>query len=199
MLKAEDGRAFIGQYRIEARPRPEGVSLRLSFDADILLRLATDTGARARLELADVAGTSEAPPTLSWRRHGVGIAFTLLGLSVALASLVWLAHSPPSADEVAPWPPPSLPEPPLAEPHPLQPAAPAPPLEPAKPAPPVIRLDPAPPIPAPPIARAPLPRALATAPPPKRPPAQVVPAAPPALERPATAKGDGLDLFDDTK
>ncbi|MET0410312.1 MAG: hypothetical protein ABW217_03400 [Polyangiaceae bacterium] len=209
--RTEDGRAFTGQYRIDAVTRPEGLSLRLSLDADLLLRLVTDTGGPS-LELARAAPRDA--PTLAWRRHRLGIATTLLGLAVVLGSLLWL--SMPASERASDAPPASfsLPElPPPAQPSALTLPAPMPP-----PAPPVIRLEPvreapaspaapsrAAPSPAAPSSAAlhappavPRPRAAATPPVSDRPVAP--PAAPkPAVERPATPPADVLDLFDDTK
>lgn len=192
MPRTEDGRAFTGQYRIAARARPEGMSLRLSLDADLLLRLVTDTGGPS-LELAGLAPREA--PTLSWGRHGLGIVVTLVGVGVALASLLWLAAPPrePAPKAPAPFTLPELP----AAPQPSTLAPPAPPSEP--PAPAVIRLEPVPdtlPTPLPPAP----PRPRAAPPQPAAPkPALPPPAPKAAAERSAAPASDVLDLFDDTK
>lgn len=203
MPRTEDGRAFTGQYRIDATARPEGMSLRLSLDADLLLRLVTDTGGPS-LELAGIA--PRRAPTLSWRRNRLGIVTTLLGLGFALGSLLWLSSPPsePASDMTLPSALPELPPAPpaLVLPAPLQGLPP--------PAPAVIRLDPSPepasPAPAAaPVAAAPLAAPVAArAPVPAQPPAApraaaAAPAAKAPLERPATPPADVLDLFDDTK
>jgi hypothetical protein len=198
MAKAENGRAFVGQYRIDAEPGSHGMSLRLSLDADILLRLATDTGGGfGQLEVADIAGMRAEPPTLSWRRHGIGITLTLLGLGVALASLVWLTARPRDVrDDARPAPLPSMPEPP-PRPSATAPSLPVAPV----PAPPVIRLEPTPS----PAASALGPPAAGTAAATRKPAATTPPPLPPAVPhtalatRTTTAPTDPLDLFDDTK
>lgn len=214
MPRTEDGRAFTGQYRIDATARPEGMSLRLSLDADLLLRLVTDTGGPS-LELAGIA--PRAAPTLSWRWHRLGIVTTLLGLGFALGSLLWLSSPPsePARDRPSSSALPELPPAPpaLVLPAPL-------PSPPPPPAPPVIRLEPAAAVPAAttavPAATTAVPvaapvaaarvattvaaRAQAPAQPPAPPrPAAAAPAANAPVERPATPPADVLDLFDDTK
>jgi hypothetical protein len=197
--RTEDGRAFTGQYRIDAQARPEGLSLRLSLDADLLLRLVTDTGGPS-LELARLA--PRAAPTLSLRHHRLGVATTLLGLAAVLGSLLWL--SLPANERVRETPPPSftLPDlPPPAQPSALTPPA---PLQPSPlPAPPVIHLESTPEAPAAP-ALAPAPPAVSRPRVTAAPPTPVAPVAPPAapkavVERPATPPAHVLDLFDDTK
>lgn len=187
------------------------MALRLSLDADLLLRLVTDTGG-ASLQLAGIAPREA--PTLSWRRHRVGIVTTLLALCFAVGSFVWLSSPPGAPTDVAPAHP-ALPELPPPPPAPL--ALPEPVLQRPPPAPPVIRLEPVPEPPAAASSPSPVvqrPRALAPAsvppgpvPPASRPAAPAPaapapPASPPAaapVARPATPAADVLDLFDDTK
>lgn len=199
MPRTDDGRAFTGQYRIDAQTRPEGVSLRLSLDADLLLRLVADTGGPS-LELAGVVPRDT--PALSWQRNRLGIVMALLGLAVAVGSLLWPSAPPRERAYDAAAPAFTLPQlPPPAQPSALaQPEPPRPP----PPAPAVIRLDPVPEAPAP-AAATPVPPAVeraraAPAPPPAPPKAAAPPAAPkPRVEPSATPTTDVLDLFDDTK
>jgi hypothetical protein len=197
MEKAVDGRVFTGQYRIEAQPRAEGLSLRLSFDADILVRLADDAEAsRPRLEVADVAGASDAAAAPA-RRRRVRVALVLAGLGFSLAALVWLPERPvtsPDASSTLARPLPDLPAP--------LPETPAPPQ-----APPVIRLDPVPVVPLPlvpgPLEPRPVIPPRAAPPVPAHKPTSVQPPSVqppvPATTRAVKPPADVLDLFDDTK